>query len=95
MCICETYFSVNSKLDHPPSPGDPRGFAHSHCPGAGVSPIYLPLPGVRVLDQEMFDSLEKNSKSFLFVLKKPTAASKAGVFRGVFILPFAKAVLFL
>ena len=28
--------SVNSKPDHPPSPGDPRGFARFHCPGGWV-----------------------------------------------------------
>ena len=37
-----TYVSVNSKPDHPP--GDPQGFARSHCPGGRVF-VQLSLPG--------------------------------------------------
>ena len=33
------YVSVNSKPDYPP--GDPRGFAHSHCPG-GFAQLFCP-----------------------------------------------------
>ena len=30
------YASVNSKHQHPPPPGDPRGFALYCCPGSGI-----------------------------------------------------------
>ena len=42
------YVSVNSKPDHPP--GDPRGFARSHCPrGSGFRSTFF-ARGVRVLN---------------------------------------------
>ena len=52
-----TNVSVNSKPDH--TPGDPRGFAPSHCPGVGFSPNFL-CQGGRGFESEKFPTKQKN-----------------------------------
>ena len=49
----------------------------SHCLGGLDFRLFIFAQRLEVLSQEMLDSFEKNSESF-FVLKKSTAASKAG-----------------
>ena len=54
--LIEQTLSVNSKPEHPP--GDPRGFAHSHCPGGQVF-AKLSLPGGRGFESEKFPTALK------------------------------------
>ena len=72
------YVSVNSKPDHPPPPGDPRGFAPSHCPGVGFSPNFL-CPGVRSFEIEKFSAvLKEKCRNFSICFKETGGSLKSG-----------------
>ena len=64
------YVSVNSKPDHPPPPGDPRGFAYSSCPwGRVFAPLSCPgvSSGGGVLNQSR-SSIILKKKTAIFAL---------------------------
>ena len=72
-----SYVSVNSKPDHPP--GDPRGFARSHCPRGRIF-AQLPLPGGGgwAFELEKFSAvLKEKSKNFSNCFKETRGSLKS------------------
>ena len=76
-CQLTGYASVNSKPDHPPPPGDPRGFAHSNCPwGRVFAPLSCPEVCPRgVLNQSKSLIILEESMIFALSLKQMSSSS--------------------
>ena len=86
----QTYVSVNSMPDHPPLPGDPRGFARYHCPGGRVL-AQLSLPGESGFSiREIFYSSSRKMQELLNLIQRDRRQFEKQVFLCCFISIFAK-----
>ena len=83
------YVSVNSKPDHLGRPG-----IRTFLLPRGSSFRLLLLPGSRRFESEKCSTVSVKRSNFLFVVKDPTAANKAGVrILVLFYTPFAETLL--